>query len=45
MNLLLQMFERNFRFFHARNLKYDHRRFKTESTICETAVYSENEIR
>jgi hypothetical protein len=38
MNMLLQMLERNFRFFHALDLKIDDRRFKTESTICETAV-------
>ena len=44
MNILLQMLERNFRFFHALNLRIANRRFKTESTICETTVYFEKEI-
>ncbi len=44
MNILLQMLERNFRIFHALNLRIANRRFKTESTSCERAVYFENEI-
>jgi hypothetical protein len=35
------MLERNFRFFHAPNLKIENRRFKTESTSRSPAVYFE----
>ena len=41
MNVLLQILERNFRFFHAFKLKIDNRAFKTESTSRSAAVYFE----
>jgi hypothetical protein len=38
MHMLLQIFQGNFRFFHARHSKIRHRAFKTESTRRERAL-------